>query len=82
MAAREMREVRLEEEGDRTAPVGCTNLKHRKVVGLPTFRKVYRMCVKLFRRKQGLSFELQPGNPIYLAEVKNQSNYNPLEAHQ
>jgi hypothetical protein len=29
------------EEGDRATPVSRANLKHRKVGGLPTFRKVY-----------------------------------------
>jgi hypothetical protein len=41
--AREIREARREEEGDRAALVSHTNLKLWKVTGLPTFRKVYRI---------------------------------------
>jgi hypothetical protein len=40
------------EEGDRVAPVSRTNLKHRKVGGLSTFRKVYRISGSRWSRPQ------------------------------
>jgi hypothetical protein len=48
------------EEGDRAAPVSRTNLKHWKVGGLPTFRKVCMISViETVRRRGTCAFGLR-----------------------